>query len=211
MMIDDATSITSPSRHPLPCNASSLASLCRGCRSQRLRPRRNPVPRRRPARSIPRIRPTERAGDEGVVHLRLCGTTTTAPRRGAPPRHRRYSSRRRRRPPRCWRGLTWRPPNVDAVSVVVSRFARRRPPSYRRAPRETHRSPPPSYPLRAARPILVRTSHVPLTLPIVVVRCVRVRRQLIVESRHRDLPHSKKKPSLTCCIESIVVKGVSVW
>jgi hypothetical protein len=57
--IDDATSITSPSRHPPPCSASSLESLCRGCRSQRVR-RRSPVPRRWPARSIPRIRPSGR-------------------------------------------------------------------------------------------------------------------------------------------------------
>ena len=102
-----------------------------------------------------------------------------------PPRHRRYSSRRRRCPPRCWRGSTRRPPNVDAVSVVVSHDVA--PPPIV-AFRVRHIvPPPPSYPPRAARPILVRTSHVPLIRPIFVVRRVRVRRQLIVESRHRDL------------------------
>ena len=44
---------STPLRHPLPCDASLLASLGRGRRSQR---RRTPVPRRWPARSVPCIR-----------------------------------------------------------------------------------------------------------------------------------------------------------
>ncbi len=46
---------STPSRHPLPCDASLLASLGHSCRSQRSR---TPVSCRWPAPSIPRIRPS---------------------------------------------------------------------------------------------------------------------------------------------------------